>query len=44
MAQKKLSHPQETQKSDQQLGTLIAAVLAHHDLPEKVMTALSMSQ
>jgi len=36
MAKPKVSHLQETQKSDQQIGTLIAAVLAHPDLPEKV--------
>ena len=37
MAKAKVSHLQETQKSGQQpVGTLLAAVLAHPDLPEKV--------
>jgi hypothetical protein len=34
MANPKISHPKETKKSDQQLGTLIAAVLKHPDTPE----------
>jgi len=40
MAHKKVSHLQETQKSDQQLGTLIAAVLNHPDLPEDVYNSI----
>jgi len=40
MAKKKLSHLQETKKSDQQLGTLIAEVLAHPDTPEKVYNGI----
>ena len=40
MAKAKVSHPKETQKSDQQLGTLIAAVLAHPDTPEKVYNGI----
>jgi hypothetical protein len=37
MAKAKVSHPQ---KSDQPLGTLIAAVLAHPDLPEGVYNSI----
>jgi ribosomal protein L7/L12 len=40
MAKPKVSHLQETQKSDQQLGTLLAAVLAHPDTPEKVYNGI----
>jgi len=40
MAKPKVSHLQETQKSDQQLGTLIAAVLNHPDTPEGVYNSI----
>jgi hypothetical protein len=32
--------PTTTQKSDQQLGSLIAGVLAHPDTPEKVYNGI----
>jgi hypothetical protein len=40
MAKPKVSHLQETKKSDQQLGTLIAGVLNHPDLPEGVYNSI----
>jgi len=40
MAKAKVSHQQETQKSDQQLGTLLAAVLAHPETPEGVYNSI----
>jgi len=40
MARPKVSHLQESQKSDQQLGTLIAAVLNHPETPEGLYDAM----
>ena len=43
MATRKVSRLQETKKSDQQLGNLIAAVLNHPDLPEGVYNSIGDS-